>query len=123
MALAPSLAVSHVKWGDAAVLASAARHATADRIVHVLRTSGRECGPAHWHPEGSPGNGCRRQADRDWQRPAILGRTPAPNAEDRALLSVVKVTFSEDVSGVDADSMTSRLASGVESFPATVAYD
>jgi len=117
-----SLASAHVA-AAAAVLAAAARHATADRIVHVLRTSGRGVRDQR--------SGIRRERldvytaarlIRDSQRPTIVGRSPAPNAEGVALSTAVKVTFSEDVSGVNADSMKLRLASG-EEVPATVAYD
>jgi subtilisin family serine protease len=117
-----SFAAAHVA-AAAAILAAAAPRATADRIAYVLRTSG----PAVRDPR----NGIRRdrldvyagaRLIRDSQRPTIVSRSPAPNAEGVALSTIVTAIFSERVSGVNAGSMTLRLAGGVE-VPALVAYD
>jgi hypothetical protein len=117
-----SFAAAHVA-AAVAILAAAAPRATAERIGHVLRTSGRGV--------RDPRNGIRRERldvytaarlIRDSQRPTIVGRAPAPDAHDVALSAAVKATFSEAVSGVNPGSMTLRLASGV-AVPTTVTYD
>lgn len=58
----------------------------------------------------------------DLDRPAVTGRTPAPGARRVGTTRPVRVTFSKDVTGVDARSFSLQGPRG-KAVPATVRYD